>query len=587
MPRSRTASLPIGTATEKEKRRFIPPVTFLALGTTVVYELLKEMSLPGITRWQSHIMTIAYVTMGVTVLAWICERGAGQMRQEARKLAGWGQRSEAALRAFVDARPEPAFLVSRDHLIVTLNQALADRLGRSIDDVIGRNPFSLLPDRDLARARAEKIDEVFACGQSKIFYDSNNGRHYANHLSPVRGTDGKIWAVGVIAIDTTDLRHAEDEVRRKEELLRFGLEAARLGVWEWDFIGDVVIVSPEATRLLGAPSRARRGPLEWILGYVEPEDRFRFESAIRRCSQGMFSTARIVFRARPVKHRPVRWLEVQGRVFDSANGHHKMVGTVSDVTSQVEAEEKRQRSEQELERRVMERTAELRAANRELEAFSYSVSHDLRAPLRSIDGFALALVEDFGERLEPEARKYLEIVRGESQRMGQLIDDLLGLARLSRSAITLADVDVSAMAREIVDGLKQREPDRRVSVTIAPDLTCVADANLLRIALDNLIGNAWKFTSRTADARIEIGATESGEERAFHVRDNGAGFDGAEAGNLFQPFQRLHTAAEYEGTGIGLATVHRIIKRHRGRIWAESNRGEGAVFRWTLPGTRL
>jgi len=308
------------------------------------------------------------------------------------------------------------------------------------------------------------------------------------------------------------------------------------------------------------------------------------EGEIRRCADGRLETTRVTFRARPVRRKPIRWLEIQGRLFDSPDGRRRMVGTVADVTLRVEAEERRQRSEQELERRVAERTRALTASNRELEAFSYSVSHDLRAPLRSIDGFALALIEDHGAALPPEAQKYLEIVRSESQRMGQIIDDLLSLARITRSPLTQVEVDVSALGHGIVEGLRRRHPERDVAVAIAPAMMGVADAKLLRIALENLIGNAWKFTGRVSAPRIEIGSegTEDGRT-TFFVRDNGAGFDSAAASNLFQPFQRLHACSEFEGQGIGLATVHRIIKRHGGRIWAESRPGEGAVFLWTLP----
>jgi signal transduction histidine kinase len=236
-----------------------------------------------------------------------------------------------------------------------------------------------------------------------------------------------------------------------------------------------------------------------------------------------------------------------------------------------------------LERRVAERTMELTAANRELEAFSYSVSHDLRAPLRSIDGFALALLEDHGDALAPGARQYVEIVRQESQRMGQLIDDLLGLARLSRGALHRGPVDVGAVAADIVAELRRRHAGRAVRVVIGSDMKVRGDANLLRIALENLIGNAWKFTGRRADARVEIAVEADGPHRAIKVSDNGAGFDPRLAAKLFQPFARLHPASEYEGTGIGLATVARIIKRHGGNVRAESQPGQGATFICALP----
>jgi signal transduction histidine kinase len=236
-----------------------------------------------------------------------------------------------------------------------------------------------------------------------------------------------------------------------------------------------------------------------------------------------------------------------------------------------------------LERRVAERTTELTSANRELEAFSYSVSHDLRAPLRSIDGFALALIEDHGDRLEPSARQYVEIVRQESQRMGHIIDDLLGLARIGRGTLSRGPVNVSALCAEIVEDLRQREPQRRVAVDVMADMIVLADANLLRIALENLVGNAWKFTSRTPDARVEIGLGGTPALPSLYVKDNGAGFDAAHASKLFKPFARLHAASEYEGTGLGLATVARIVKRHGGAVAADSRPGEGATLSFTLP----
>jgi PAS domain S-box-containing protein len=554
-----------------------------ALGTALGYAVLSQLALPRLATWQAHAATIAFVAAAVGLIAGVTQGHSSRAEKVAKSFQGWGERSEAALRAFLNARPEPAFLVNRQHLLLTHNQALADRLGQPLDELLGRDVLSFLPD-PLARRRAGEIDQVFASGQSAVFHDLNNGRHYANHLSPVLGADGEVWAVGVIAVDVTDLRRAEAEANRKEELLRFGLEAARLGVWEWDVEVDHVTVSPEATRLLGGRSQARCGPLTSIVEYVEPEDRGLMEGAIRRCAEGLLETTRVTFRARPVRRKPIRWLEIQGRRFDSPDGRRRMVGTVADVTVQVEAEERRQRSEQELERRVAERTRELTASNRELEAFSYSVSHDLRAPLRSIDGFALALIDDHGAALPPEAQHYLEIVRSESQRMGQIIDDLLGLARITRSPLTHVEVDVSELAHGIVEGLRRRHPKRDVAVTVQAGMTGVADAKLLRIALENLIGNAWKFTGQVTAPRIEVGSegTEDGRT-TFFIRDNGAGFEVAQAGNLFQPFQRLHAGGEFEGHGIGLATVHRIIKRHGGSIWAESCPGRGAVFRWTLP----
>ena len=232
-----------------------------------------------------------------------------------------------------------------------------------------------------------------------------------------------------------------------------------------------------------------------------------------------------------------------------------------------------------------QRVAELAAANGELEAFSYSVSHDLRGPLRAIDGFSKILQEQYRDALDAQGRHFLSRVRAGSQRMGQLIDDLLSLARINRAEMHEGDVDLAQLAREIVEELRQKDPARAVEVVVPAALPARGDARLLRAALDNLVGNAWKFTGKSAAARIEVGCERRDGAPRYFVKDNGAGFDMAYVHKLFAPFQRLHAQSEFEGTGIGLATVHRIITRHGGKLWAESTLGRGATFWFTLGAT--
>ena len=224
----------------------------------------------------------------------------------------------------------------------------------------------------------------------------------------------------------------------------------------------------------------------------------------------------------------------------------------------------------------------VKSANHELEAFSYSVAHDMRAPLRSIDGFSLALLEDCSAQLSEEGKGYLRHVRDSAQHMARLIDDLLALSRVSRAQLRLTDVDLSDLAQVIVSRLELNSPDRSVEVVIAPDMHVHADPRLIGIALENLIGNAWKFSAHTPHARIEFGQLMQEQTPVFFVRDNGAGFDMDYAEKLFAPFQRLHKVAEFDGTGIGLATVQRIISRHGGRVWADSAVGHGATFHFAF-----
>lgn len=255
---------------------------------------------------------------------------------------------------------------------------------------------------------------------------------------------------------------------------------------------------------------------------------------------------------------------------------------VRDLTERMRAEEELNRTTEEL----REQTRQLQAVNRELEAFSYSVSHDLRSPLRSMDGYSQALLEDYGDRLDAEGRHYLERIRLGSQRMAQLIDDLLNLAQVTRIELQPAEVDLSAMASDIAEELRELEPGREVNFEIHPGLKTAGDSRLLRILMLNLLGNAWKFTRDRKPAVIEFGSRTEKGRTVYFVKDNGVGFDMAYADKLFGAFHRLH-GAEFPGTGIGLATVQRVLARHGGTIRAESMPGQGAVFSFEIDPDRL
>jgi signal transduction histidine kinase len=249
--------------------------------------------------------------------------------------------------------------------------------------------------------------------------------------------------------------------------------------------------------------------------------------------------------------------------------------------TRIEAELRRHRAN--LEGLVQERTRLLEASNRELEAFSYTVSHDLRTPLRAIDGFSQILVRQHGELLPPSAKEILSKVQDNARRMGHLIENLLSLSRLGRKQMTVKTVDLGAIADQVLAQLSAGAPDRQVTPTIDTGLLVQGDPELLRVFMENLLGNAWKFSSGRSRARIEVGRLAGAAEPTFFVRDNGAGFDMAHAHNLFQPFHRLHSPSEFEGTGVGLASVQRIAQRHGGRVWAEAKPGKGATFWFTLP----
>ncbi|VAV85183.1 diguanylate cyclase/phosphodiesterase (GGDEF & EAL domains) with PAS/PAC sensor(s) [hydrothermal vent metagenome] len=259
------------------------------------------------------------------------------------------------------------------------------------------------------------------------------------------------------------------------------------------------------------------------------------------------------------------------------------VGIILDITERVKAEQEVRRLNESLERQVVERTSELSLVNKELEAFAYSVSHDLRAPLRGIDGFSQALSEDYGDKLDDDAQNYLRRIRSATQHMSELINDMLSLSRVTRSELRRETFDMTALAGKVVASLRKSMPERVVEVVVEQGLVVEgADSHLVRVVLENLLGNAWKFTGKKDNAKIEFGRKIIDDERVFYVKDNGAGFDMEYAGKLFGAFQRLHSIDEFEGTGIGLATVQRIVHRHGGRIWAKAEPGLGAVFYFTL-----
>jgi light-regulated signal transduction histidine kinase (bacteriophytochrome) len=284
---------------------------------------------------------------------------------------------------------------------------------------------------------------------------------------------------------------------------------------------------------------------------------------------------------------PERWITSKSSPLRNARG--EVIGVIvvlNDITERKLAEEEIRRLNSNLERRVAERTAELQETIKDLESFSYSISHDLRAPLRHIGGFSQILLESVGGKLDVTARKHLEIVAGSARLMGQLVDDLLKFARLGRQNLSLTTVDMDAIARSVLDDQRQLEPERPVTTRCGPLPGTNGDAALLRQVLVNLVSNAFKYSRHQRQPVVEIGARTAPGETIYFVKDNGAGFDMRYADKLFGVFQRLHRHDEFEGTGVGLAIVQRIVHRHCGRVWAEAKEGEGATFYFALPTER-
>ena len=400
----------------------------------------------------------------------------------------------------------------------------------------------------------------------------------------VFSADDRYFLAAVAALCAQGLlRHrAEAAVREGERRLQLAIDAANIGMWDWDMVSGAVYYSPQWKAQLGYADHELENSRALWLDRLHPQDREACQNGLRAARRNPGQPYEMEFR---LLHRDgtYRWIYARGGVLTDGTGKpQRMFGAHVDITHRRKAEDAVRLLNAELEQRVAERTAQLEAANRELEAFSYSVSHDLRSPLRAIDGFARALLDDYAAGLPAPAQHYLDRVRTGAKHMGQLIDDLLALARVSRSEMRRQNVDLSALVSQIAAELRQRAPQRNVQVHVESGHVVPGDPVLLRLALENLLGNAWKYTSKRAEAHIEFGARLGAGHRVFFVRDDGAGFDSAYADKLFSPFERLHGTGEFEGTGVGLATVQRIIQRHGGRVWAEGAVDQGATFYFTL-----
>ncbi len=489
------------------------------------------------------------------------------------------------LAKLLDTIPSPVFYKDATGVYLGCNRAFEQLLGRERGEIVGKSVADMAPP-EIAETYDAMDRRLFEqpgtqTYEWKVQAADGSQRDVVFNKATFNGDDGQVAGLIGVMLDVTERKQAEEMLQRSTQLLRDTGAMARVGGWELDLSTDEVTWNDEVCRIHGVePGYEPR--LDEALSFFAPESRPALEQAIKHAVRtGEPWDLDLLFIPAGSKERI--WVRMLGRALYSGDRVARLTGTFQDIDTYRRAEDEIRRLNAELEERVITHTEQRDAAARELEAFAYSVAHDVRTPLRAIDGFATMVLADDGEHLSPASVEHLGRAHDAAQRMAHLLDDVLGLSRVSSRDMHREPVDLRRLALEVAEELRAEQPQRQVEFAVAPDLDADADPALTRLVLRELLANAWKFTAGRDVAHVEVGARDAHGERAFYVRDDGAGFDMRCAEHLFGAFQRMHRAEDFGGDGIGLATVQRIVRRHGGRVWAEAEVEQGATFYFTLP----
>lgn len=497
------------------------------------------------------------------------------------------RQSEERLRHFINSvRDHAMYMLDSTGHVVTWNDGAEHIKGYSAAEIIGQHFSIFYPPEDRQTGIPELALKT-AVEQGQFHQEGwrvkkDGSRFYADlTLTSLKDGQGRVCGFGKVTRDISERKRAADRLQESEARFRGIFEQAAVGVAYVTLEGRFALVNQRFADILG---RSREDVQHRTFSEVtHPEDLAADLGQVRRLLAGEIDTYTLEKRYLRADGSPV-WINLTGSLVRNEDGTPRhYVAVVEEITQRKAAEEELRQWQVELEKRVQDRTKELEIANRELEAFSYSVSHDLRAPLRGIGCYVRILEEDYTKFLDAEGRRLLDVVSGEAKRMGRLIDDLLAFSRLGREQLNRAVVDMNVLVQTTYRQLASTLTTPSPNLTLHPLPRALGDPAMLRQVLANLLGNALKFSHHQPEPQIEVGGRHEGEELLYYVKDNGVGFDGKFAHKLFGVFQRLHAEEEFEGTGVGLALVKRVITRHGGRVWAESQLQQGATFFFTLP----